>query len=167
MFNIDIKEYQNILKSFNAHKFKGSYWFKSKNDCERCVKWLRKLYIKKENKDNMKLIKGGADKIKEDKFAIFQMRDIWCERITETFTEEDRMIQVKVDRDLEGYWLLCAYTNGKMFDDFICQEEVEDCARENEEYPNDEEMALLCCVGWRVDEFKKQGYKGDWLVEND
>lgn len=69
------------------------------------------------------------------KFAIMQLRDLWCERISETFTEGDRQIQLKVDRDLEGYWLFCAYTNGKMFSDFICQEEVEDCAKENEEYP--------------------------------
>jgi hypothetical protein len=113
-------------------------------------------------KDDCEIVTENKD---ESKFAIFQMRDIWCERISEEFTEEDRQIQLKVDRDLEGYWLFCAYTDGKMFSDFICQEEVEDCARENEEYPNDEEMALLCCVGWRVDGFKNQGYKGDWLYK--
>lgn len=64
---------------------------------------------------------------------------------------------------------MCVYDNGKILDDFICQEEVEDCANYTEynEYIGDEEMALLCCVGWRVDNFRDNDYYADWLEEED
>jgi hypothetical protein len=74
------------------------------------------------------------------------MRDLWCDRIAESLykPEDKRRIMIKVDRDLEGYILLCAYENGEILEDYICQEEVEDCANDTEynEYVGDEEMAF-------------------------
>jgi endonuclease I len=105
------------------------------------------------------------------KYAIIQMRDLWCDRIAETFSkpEDKRKIMIKVDRDLEGYVLLCAYENGEVLEDYICQEEVEDCANDTEynEYVGDEEMALLACVGWRVDSFRNNDYYADWLEDEE
>lgn len=45
-FGIDLKEYQKTLKKFGAYKFKGNYWFKLKEDAEKCVKYLRSVYVK-------------------------------------------------------------------------------------------------------------------------
>jgi hypothetical protein len=105
------------------------------------------------------------------KYAIIQMRDLWCDRIAESLSkpEDKRRIMIKVDRDLEGYILLCAYENGEILEDYICQEEVEDCANDTEynEYVGDEEMALLACVGWRVDFFRENNYYADWLEDEE
>lgn len=105
------------------------------------------------------------------KYANIQMRDLWCDRIAESLStpEDKRRIMIKVDRDLEGYILLCAYENGEVLEDYICQEEVEDCANDTEynEYVGDEEMALLTCVGWRVDSFRDNNYYADWLEDEE
>lgn len=105
------------------------------------------------------------------KFAIMQIRDEWCDRIAETLSqpEDKRRIMLKVDRELDGYWLLCAYENGEVLEDYICQEEVEDCANDTEfnEYIGDEEMVLLACVGWRVDSFRENDYYADWLDDEE
>ena len=76
-------------------------------------------------------------------------------------------IMVKFDE--VGYWLMVCYENGKVLKDYICLEEVldglEDMRKEepNEDY--EEGSALLCAVGWRLDNFRDDGYKADWIEE--
>jgi len=101
------------------------------------------------------------------KYAVMQIMDEWCYGIADNLKEDDRKLMIKVDSDLEGFWLLCAYTNGKMFEDFICMEAVEDCSQIDSEYKDDLEMALLTCIGWRVDNFKDNGYIADWMEDEE
>jgi len=35
------------------------------------------------------------------------------------------------------------------------------------EYKDDLEMALLTCIGWRVDNFKDNGYIADWMEDEE
>jgi len=74
---------------------------------------------------------------------------------------------VKYDRD--GYWLMICYENGSVLKDFICQEEIndglEDMKKEESNSKYKEDDSLLCAVGWRLDKYRDDGYKADWLEE--
>ncbi|MDD4779087.1 MAG: hypothetical protein PHT02_00590 [Tissierellia bacterium] len=78
-------------------------------------------------------------------------------------------IMVKFDED--GYWLMVCYENGKVLKDFICQELVDDVLADmQKEEPNEkykEDVALMCCVGCRIDEYRDKGYIADWFEEDE
>jgi hypothetical protein len=110
----------------------------------------------------------------KSKFAIFQMRDEWCESVAEFHEEQDKddiSVMLKVDSELEGYWLIVAYPNGKVLRDYICEESVQDCYNDmKKDNPKEQcymDQALMVCVGWRIDEFRDQGYKADWLDDEE
>lgn len=125
-------------------------------------------------------IVNEANKIvcREDKFegkckyAVIQIKDKWCDSVADFHMEHDKEdinAMLKVDSELEGYYLMVAYPNSKVLRDFICQEEVDDCLedmrKEEPKKNHEEDIALMCCIGWRIDEFRNNDYSAEWLEE--
>jgi len=108
------------------------------------------------------------------KFTVMQIMDEWCERVSDFHEEHDKediSIMLKVDSELEGYWLMVAYPNGKVLRDYICEEAVQDCYKMmKEEEPQEDhsiDEGLMVCVGWRIDSFRDNGYEADWLDDEE
>ncbi len=105
----------------------------------------------------------------------WQIKNNYCNWVGEFFEEDygKYPLRMLIKYDGQGYEFIAVYENGVVLKDWICQEEIDDCLEDmiknNEEDEEiEEDNALLCCIGWRVDKFKDDGYFADWLeIEED
>lgn len=97
----------------------------------------------------------------------------YCEDIIDTLEEDDDVkISLEYNSKNRMFNVKVVYPNGNVFVDFITNEEVQDGLDEmNEDEEMEEEpsfdLSLLCAVGWRIDKFRNDGYKINWLDEEE
>lgn len=102
----------------------------------------------------------------------WQIKNDYCNCVSDFFENNySYPLRMLIKYDIEGYEFMAVYENGNVLHDWICQEEIQDClddmikSKEDDEDEIEEDNALLCCISWRVDKFKDNGYLADWIEE--